>query len=91
MFSTVWRCVKLWVTVRRCRSYRSSSALPPLPLRMSTSFGQRLKASWIPLFGITYSVGVDGLSLALVVLTTTLTWISLLASFEPIQTRVKEY
>ena len=46
---------------------------------------------WIPLFGITYSVGVDGLSLALVVLTTTLTWISLLASFGPIQTRVKEY
>jgi NADH-quinone oxidoreductase subunit M len=46
---------------------------------------------WIPIFGITYSVGVDGLSLALVVLTTTLTWISLLASFGPIQTRVKEY
>ena len=46
---------------------------------------------WIPMFGITYSVGVDGLSLALVVLTTTLTWISLLASFGPIQTRVKEY
>ena len=37
------------------------------------------------------SVGVDGLSLALVVLTTTLTWISILASFGPIQTRVKEY
>ena len=46
---------------------------------------------WIPMFGITYTVGVDGLSLALVVLTTTLTWISILASFGPIQTRVKEY
>ncbi|MEO7664064.1 MAG: NADH-quinone oxidoreductase subunit M, partial [Candidatus Limnocylindrales bacterium] len=29
--------------------------------------------------------------LALVVLTTTLTWISILASFKPIQTRIKEY
>jgi NADH-quinone oxidoreductase subunit M len=47
--------------------------------------------SWIPLFGIQYKVGVDGLSLALVVLTTTLTWISILASFRPIQNRVKEY
>ncbi|MFL5687360.1 MAG: NuoM family protein, partial [Chloroflexota bacterium] len=46
---------------------------------------------WIPLFGIQYHVGVDGLSLALVVLTTTLTWISILASFGPIQNRVKEY
>jgi len=47
--------------------------------------------SWIPMFGITYTVGVDGLSLALVVLTTTLTWIAMLASFGPIQNRVKEY
>ena len=46
---------------------------------------------WIPYFGISYKVGIDGLSLVLVVLTTTLTWISLLASFKPIQTRVKEY
>jgi NADH-quinone oxidoreductase subunit M len=49
------------------------------------------EASWIPLFGIEYKLGVDGLSLALVVLTTTLTWISILASFRPIQTRIKEY
>jgi NADH-quinone oxidoreductase subunit M len=34
---------------------------------------------------------VDGLSAVLVVLTTTLTWISILASFSPIQSRVKEY
>jgi len=47
--------------------------------------------SWIPMFGIEYKLGVDGLSLVLVVLTTTLTWISILASFKPIQTRIKEY
>jgi NADH-quinone oxidoreductase subunit M len=46
---------------------------------------------WIPTFGIDYKLGVDGLSLALVLLTTTLTWISILASFNPIQTRIKEY
>jgi NADH-quinone oxidoreductase subunit M len=46
---------------------------------------------WIPVFGISYAVGVDGLSIVLVLLTTTLTWISILASFGPIQHRVKEY
>ena len=46
---------------------------------------------WIPAFGIQYKVGVDGLSLILVVLTTTLTWISILASFGPIKERIKEY
>src|SRR6266576_6395636 len=49
------------------------------------------RLSWIPLFGIQYKLGVDGLSLALVVLPTTLTWISILASFRPIQERIKEY
>ena len=47
--------------------------------------------AWIPIFGIQYKVGADGLSIALVVLTTTLTWIAILSSFKPIQTRIKEY
>ncbi len=46
---------------------------------------------WIPAFGIQYKLGVDGLSAALVVLTTTLSWICILASFKPITTRIKEY
>ncbi len=48
-------------------------------------------ADWIPVFGIQFKLGVDGLSVALVVLTTTLTWVSILASFGPITDRVKEY
>jgi NADH-quinone oxidoreductase subunit M len=50
-----------------------------------------VEADWIPLFGIQYKLGVDGLSLILVVLTTTLSWISILASFRPIKERIKEY
>ncbi|HEY8168273.1 MAG TPA: NADH-quinone oxidoreductase subunit M [Candidatus Limnocylindrales bacterium] len=46
---------------------------------------------WIPSFGITYTLGIDGISLVLVVLTTLLTWISILASVRPITDRVKEY
>ncbi len=46
---------------------------------------------WIGFFGIQYKVGVDGISLVLVLLTTLLTMISILASFGPIKTRVREY
>ncbi len=60
-----------------------------LPSIGGFQFGET--ADWIPAFGIQYKVGVDGLSVALVVLTTTLTWISILASFGPIKERVKEF
>ena len=50
-----------------------------------------IAADWIPFFGIQFKMGVDGLSLLLVVLTTTLSWISILASFGPIKERIKEY
>jgi NADH-quinone oxidoreductase subunit M len=62
---------------------------PNAPTARAFQFVQT--ADWIPLFGIQYKVGVDGLSLILVVLTTTLTWISILASFSPIKERIKEY
>src|SRR5262245_21926821 len=48
------------------------------------------KASWISAFNIQYFMGVDGLSLVLVVLTTLLTLLSVIASFN-IELRVKEY
>ena len=48
-------------------------------------------ADWISFLGIQYKVGVDGISLVMVLLTTLLTMISILASFGPIKTRVKEY
>jgi NADH-quinone oxidoreductase subunit M len=60
-----------------------------LPGRVGFQFVETY--AWIPVFGIQYKVGADGLSIALVVLTTTLTWIAVLASFKPIQTRIKEY
>jgi len=46
---------------------------------------------WIPFFGIRYELGMDGISLLLVVLTTLLTSVSIVFSFGPIKTRVKEY
>jgi NADH-quinone oxidoreductase subunit M len=47
--------------------------------------------TWLPDFGISYHLGVDGISLLLVVLTTFLTPISLLCSWESIESRVREF
>ncbi len=49
------------------------------------------KAEWIAAWGITYHMGVDGISVFFVLLSTFLTPICVLASWEAIQTRVKEY
>ena len=46
---------------------------------------------WIEAFGMRYTLGVDGLSVVLVLLTTLLSAVSIFYSWEPIQTRVKEY
>jgi len=46
---------------------------------------------WIPSFGISYHVGIDGLSLWLVILTTFLTPVALLGSWRGISERVKEF
>ncbi|HSM38148.1 MAG TPA: NADH-quinone oxidoreductase subunit M [Candidatus Limnocylindrales bacterium] len=46
---------------------------------------------WIPAFGMGYRMGVDGLSVVLVLLTTILSIVAIVYSWDPIQTRVKEY
>jgi NADH-quinone oxidoreductase subunit M len=47
--------------------------------------------TWLPDFGISYHIGVDGISLLLVVLTAFLTPVALLASWESIEKRVSEF
>jgi NADH-quinone oxidoreductase subunit M len=49
------------------------------------------KVSWIPSLGINYHMGVDGISVFFVLLSTFLTPICILASWESIQHRVKEF
>jgi NADH-quinone oxidoreductase subunit M len=49
------------------------------------------KVAWIPSFGLNYHMGVDGISVFFVILSTFLTPLCILASWEAIQHRVKEY
>jgi len=48
-------------------------------------------AAWLPQWGITYKLGVDGISVLFVLLSTVLTPICILASWDAIRTRVREY
>lgn len=48
------------------------------------------RVAWMPRFGIQYLVGIDGISLFLVLLTTLLMPLAVLASW-PVQEKVKEY
>ncbi len=48
-------------------------------------------ASWIPQFNVHYQVGIDGMSLFLVLLTTFLTPLVILAGWSDVHKRLKEY
>jgi NADH-quinone oxidoreductase subunit M len=49
------------------------------------------KAAWIPSLGASYHLGIDGLSLLLVMLTTLIGFIAVLSSWNAVQDRLKEY
>lgn len=58
----------------------------------STSTMQfRENFQWLPEVGISYNLGVDGLSIMLVVLTTLLTPLSIIVSWNSVNTRVREF
>jgi NADH-quinone oxidoreductase subunit M len=77
-------------------AFTSFAALFSLPLfwrfDLTTSKFQFIEnARWIPALKINYAVGVDGISLLLVLLTTLIMPLCVLASWRYIQVRVKEF
>ena len=57
--------------------------------RRGMQFEERV--AWVPGLGISYHMGVDGISMLLILMTTFLTAISILSSFSAITDRVKTY
>ncbi|HSB80041.1 MAG TPA: NADH-quinone oxidoreductase subunit M [Candidatus Methylomirabilis sp.] len=86
--------------IRTIRNLAFSSSLAALVVSLflpanydastaAVQFAER--ASWIPSLGVTYFFGLDGISLWLVMLTTFLSPIAVLCSYESIKHRAKEY
>ena len=59
------------------------------PTKAGFQFEEKL--AWVPALNIGYHMGIDGISLFFVLLSTLLTPICILASWDAIQNRVKEY
>src|SRR5439155_26942884 len=49
------------------------------------------RAAWIPSLGASYHLGIDGIGLLMVMLTTVIGWLAILASWNAITDRLKEY
>ncbi len=84
------QAIKLWANVA---SFIGFLVCLPLAFQFDKSrdFQFVEKADWIPSIGASYHLGIDGYSLLLVLLTGLLGFISVLCSWNSIQTRLKEY
>ncbi len=58
---------------------------------INSSFQFEVNKNWITALGISYHIGVDGISIFLILLTTFLTPIIVLSSFKAVTEKVKEY
>src|SRR5215468_7235740 len=74
----------------------TATFLVSLPLFLgfdATSAGYQFveRRGWMPTFGVTYHLGVDGISVLLVLLTTFLTPLTMLSAWHAIESRGKEF
>ncbi len=84
------RAIKLWANAVAFAGFLVSL---PLVVRFDPAkdFQFQEKAAWIPTVGATYHIGIDGLGLLLVMLTTVIGVIAILSSWNAITERLKEY
>jgi NADH-quinone oxidoreductase subunit M len=84
------RAVKLWANIVAFVGF-----LVSLPLVFQFDSGKDFqfveKATWIPTLGASYHLGIDGLGLLLVLLTTLIGFVAILSSWNAIHERLKEY
>src|SRR5882672_7709016 len=85
------RDIRVFSLVVTLFTFVLSLHLPVLFHRSQTGFQYELDRAWIPTPNIHYHLGVDGISMWLVVLTTFLTPLCVLISWKSIHERVKEF
>jgi len=83
--------IRIWANVAALAGF-----LVSLPLvfefdKNASGYQFMERASWIPALGVQYLVGIDGISLLMVMLTTVIGVVAILSSWNAIQERTKEY
>ncbi|HTS28613.1 MAG TPA: NADH-quinone oxidoreductase subunit M [Bryobacteraceae bacterium] len=84
------RAIKLWANAVALVGFLVSVPLV-LWFDPNKDYQFEEKATWIPTVGATYHIGIDGLGLLLVMLTTLIGVVAILSSWNAIHERLKEY
>src|SRR5436190_7438725 len=89
--SSAKSAIKLWANIASFGCFLVSL---PLVFRFDKSVaGYQMieRADWIPSLGVKYLIGVDGISMLLVMLTTAVSFLAVLSSWNAIEDKLKEY
>ncbi len=84
------RRIRIWANLA---SFVSAllTLLPAFSFNNNQDFQFVEKLPWIPSLGASYHIGLDGISLPLIIMTGFITFLAILSSWNVIETRVKEY
>ena len=83
--------IRIWANVSAIAGFLVSLPLALQFNRDAAGFQMVEKYDWIPAMGVKYFIGIDGISLLLVMLTTLTGAIAILSSWSAIDTNVKSY
>ncbi|MBX9600617.1 MAG: NADH-quinone oxidoreductase subunit M [Bryobacteraceae bacterium] len=83
--------LKLWANLIALAGFLISLPLAMRFDRDAAGFQFVERAIWIPAIGASYHVGIDGISLLLVLLTTLIGFLAVLSSWNSIRDKLKEY
>jgi NADH-quinone oxidoreductase subunit M len=83
--------IRVWANLASFTGFLISLPLVSRFQSGTAGFQMVERADWIPSLGAKYLIGIDGISLLLVMLTTLMGFIATLCSWSAIQDRVKEY
>ena len=83
--------IRVWANISALAGFLVSLLLVFRFDKSIAGFQMVEKADWIPSLGVQYMLGIDGISLLLVMLTTLIGFIAILSSWSAVDERLKEY
>ena len=89
--SSAKTAIKVWANLVGFTCFLVSIPLVTRFEKSAESYQMVERADWIPSLGVKYLIGVDGISLLLVMLTTVVSFLAILSSWNAIEDRLKEY
>ncbi len=83
--------IRVWANIAGLAGFLISLPLVWRFDKSAAGFQMVEKADWIPSLGVKYMLGIDGISLLLVMLTTLMGFVAILSSWSAVEDRLKEY